>query len=120
MPYQRRPSSSFSCASLQNFAAVVGILTLSDSALLFNLGGSFAATHRLRRYFCFWGTYPCGESDIGTRGGNFASQFEKGGGVQYETMAGDVARAARWARDNAARLGELSWNAQVSPSDISY
>ena len=67
---------------------------------------SFTASVRWSRYFFFWGTYPCGEDAIGTRGGNFASQCEKGGGVRYETMASDVARAVRWARDNAARLGE--------------
>jgi hypothetical protein len=83
----------------------VGTLTLSCSALFFKLG-LMRGNWLTRRYFCFWGTYPCGEGDVGTRGGNFASQCEKGGGVRYETMAGDVARAVRWGRDNAARLGE--------------
>lgn len=138
----RSPALCCACTSRLPFPRVstrCGHLVISSSCQLPS-GKSMTAlawafSSNRYRYFCFWGTYPCGEARIGTRGGNFASQCEKGGGVRYrtlsnsfsteykmigvlvcryETMAGDVARAVRWARDNAARLGVSQKNQSLA------
>lgn len=49
-------------------------------------------------YYVFWLCYPRG-------GGNCSSQCERGGGVGYDTMCADLARAVRWVHDHAPRLG---------------
>eukprot|EP01065_Artemidia_motanka_P005773 TRINITY_DN12798_c0_g1_i1.p1 TRINITY_DN12798_c0_g1~~TRINITY_DN12798_c0_g1_i1.p1 ORF type:complete len:373 (+),score=128.46 TRINITY_DN12798_c0_g1_i1:59-1120(+) len=49
-------------------------------------------------YVLYWLLYPPGAN-------NLVSQFAPGQGVRWHQMAADVARAVRWARDNAERLG---------------